>query len=226
MFHVLLHEVTTMQPSPWDDDSIETNDPAAPQSIQMNAPMAAQDPFSTQPVEMQQPMIMGTTAQMPAYGQQPLYIQQTPSSAAKVIGIILVIFGAFNLIGLIGVFGPQTDLTTGEEIIVSNSSRVLLGLNTFVSLVGFVLAGVWMTQYRRKGLHLALLTIGVTYLIGILTVAVGGNDGGFGEIMGDGAALGATAVLEGLCSGICGLIVAIPILSGANHGLDDSRLFG
>ena len=81
-------------------------------------------------------MIMGTTAQMPAYGQQPLYIQQTPSSAAKVIGIILVIFGAFNLIGLIGVFGPQTDLTTGEEIIVSNSSRVLLGLNTFVSLVG------------------------------------------------------------------------------------------
>ena len=215
-----------MQPSPWDDDSVKTNDPAAPQSIQMNAPMPAQDTFASEPVEMQQPMIMGAPSQQYGYGQQPLYIQQAPSSAAKVIGIILVIIGAFNLIGLIGVFGPQTDILTGEEIIVSNPSRILLGLNTLVSLVGFVLAGVWMTQYRRKGLHLALLTIVVTYLLGILTVAVGGNDGGLGNAMGDGAALGVTAVLEGLCSGICGLIVAIPILSGGNHGLDDSRLFG
>jgi len=66
----------------------------------------------------------------------------------------------------------------------------------------------------------------VTYLIGILTVGVGGNDGGIGTLLDDGAALGVTAVLTGVCSGICGLIVAIPLLSGGNHGLDDSKLFG
>jgi len=192
----------------------------------MNAPMSTQDPFSSQPVEMQQPMIMGTTAQMPAYGQQPLYIQQAPSSAAKIIGIILVIVGAFNLLGLLTAFGPQIDPFTGEEIIVSTSSQVLTAVNSLISLVGFVLAGVWMTQYRRKGLHLALLTIVVTYLIGVLTVGVGGNDGGIGTLLDDGAALGVTAVLTGVCSGICGLIVAIPLLSGGNHGLDDSKLFG
>lgn len=216
-----------MEPSPWDDDFVKANDPDAPQSIQMNAPMSAQNPFSAQPVEMQQPMIMGTTTHMPAYGQQPLYIQQNPSSAAKVIGVILVIFGAFNVLGLFAIFGPQTDPFTGEEIIVSTSSQILTAVNTLISLVGFVLAGVWMTQYRRKGLHLALLTIVVTYLIGVLTVGVGGNDGGFGELIGDeGAALGITAVVNGFCSGICGLIVAIPLLSGGNHGLDDSKLFG
>jgi len=215
-----------MQPSPWDDDYVKSNDSKAPQSVQMNAPMSTQDPFSSQPVEMQQPMIMGTTAQMPAYGQQPLYIQQAPSSAAKIIGIILVIVGAFNLLGLLTAFGPQIDPFTGEEIIVSTSSQVLTAVNSLISLVGFVLAGIWMTQYRRKGLHLALLTIVVTYLIGVLTVGVGGNDGGIGTLLDDGAALGVTAVLTGVCSGICGLIVAIPLLSGGNHGLDDSKLFG
>ena len=96
-----------MEPSPWDDDYVKANDSDAPKSIQMNAQMSAQDPSAAQPVAMQQPMIMGTTSQMPAYGQQPIIIQQAPYSAAKVIGVLVIIYAALNVLGeAIGIIFP------------------------------------------------------------------------------------------------------------------------
>ena len=82
-----------------------------------------------------------------------------------------------------------------------------------------------MTQYKKKGIHLALLVTFGSFLIGVASVGLGGPDGGIGGLIGEEAALVIRAVINGLCSGICALIIAIPLFSGGNQGLDDSKIF-
>ena len=59
-------------------------------------------------------------------------------------------------------------------------------------------------------------------MLGLATVLVGG-DGGLGNFLGDEAAFAFFAIVEGICSVICGLLVAIPLMNSA-QGLDNSSL--
>jgi hypothetical protein len=84
--------------------------------------------------------------------------------------------------------------------------------------------GSWMTQYKRKGIHLVLIGILVSYFVNILGVFLGG-DGGLGLLFeNESAVIAIFAVVQGICSVICGLLVAIPLMTSA-PGLDDSSLF-
>ena len=153
-------------------------------------------------------MLTGTT-QMPT--GQLIYLQP-PSSAAKVMGILLIIYGCLQALSLIGLFFEQVDPMTGET-----SALALNLISTFAGVAGFIAAGVFLTRYEKRGVWVALGVIGVQFVIGIAAFAAG-SDGGLGSMFGDGAAFGIFAGVSAFCSGICALIVAIPLMV-SNNGL-------
>ena len=94
-----------------------------------------------------------------------------------------------------------------------------------------------MTNYQRRGVQLVLITVLVGFIVASASTLV--LDDIMQEELDNGsmtqedydATQGFMAVLGGIviavsavCYGICGLIVAIPLMS-ANGGLDESSLF-
>ena len=95
-----------------------------------------------------------------------------------------------------------------------------------------------MTQYKKKGVTLSLSLIGVAAIIGVVMLAL--TPGMIDQIIEDEnlsddeaeQLRNATGLIAGIgmigivvCNGICGLIIAIPLMI-SNNGLDDSKLFG
>ena len=218
-----------MQPSPWDDDSVKTNDPAAPQSIQMNAPMPAQDTFTPQAVETQQPMIMGAPSQPYGYGQQPIIIQQTPSSAAKVIGILVIIYSSLSILG--EAFGT---LSPG-----GNGLTLALAAVNILAYGGMIFGGVQMVQYNRQGVY---IVVGAIALVAFSTIASFQIVLDYDQMLENGEITqeeydfisdedlgGAVSVIGTIgvviCNGICMAIVAIPLMI-ANNGFQTQKNYG
>ena len=230
-----------MQPNPWDDgEPMKADEPKVP--IQDSTIVGEVDiGTTTHNLEQSQrpdvivieaspqmatlaPIIVGLPQQMNAQmGQQIMYLQPQ-SSAPKVLGIFVIIWGAFAVLGTLTNFIPQHDPFTGELIVIPIAVLILGVINGI--LVGFtcILGGSWMTQYKRKGIHLVLIGIGVSFFIGLSSVLAGG-DGGLSEFIDNESAVFAFfAIIEGICSVVCGLLVAIPLMTSA-QGLDDSSLF-
>ena len=196
----------------------------------MSAPKNAPEPMivgpwddgMSTPQNAPEPMIVGLPQQMvQPMGQQIIYVQQ-PSSSPKILGIFVIIWGAISFLGLFALFLPQVDPLTGEEIVVPFIALALQAANSVLVAFTCVVGGYWMTEYQRRGIHLALLGIGLSFMLGLATVLVGG-DGGLGNFLGDEAAFAFFAIVEGICSVICGLLVAIPLMNSA-QGLDNSSL--
>ena len=159
-------------------------------------------------------MLTGTT-QMPT--GQLIYLQP-PSSAAKVIGILLIIYGVLSGIGILNLFVDPVDPLTGEIIDYPAAAKAMDGLSTVAGMVGFVAAGVFLTRYEKRGVWLAMGVIGAQFVLGMASFAAGTPDGGLGAMFGDGAAFGIWAGVSAFCSGLCALIVAIPLMV-SNNGL-------
>jgi len=196
-------------------------------------PWAGQQPDHKQQPEAvmmgnvsEQPSVLGQAGGMPG---QVIMVQQ-PSSAAKVIGVLVIISGCLGVIdGLTQIFSA-----------LSYSSMVIplvLALLSISMSAASVLGGYWMTNYERRGVQLVLITVLVGFIIASASTLVLGDimqeelDNGNMTKEDYDAAQGFMAVLGGIviavsavCYGICGLIVAIPLMS-ANGGLDDSSLF-
>ena len=214
-----------MQPNPWDDGEYTPNQVSNQESAvagdfnsgdvnhnqsEQSSPYQSQQPPPSQvlvgfPQQMNMPM-----------GQQVVFLQPKPSSP-KVIGIVLVIVGALSSLGLLTLLDP-VDPVTYEKIPLT--ALTAMTLNTLATTGGYILAGVWMTQYKKNGIYLALAVTLVSYILGLAGVALGGPNGGLDVFFEDDEVLGITAFVDGICSVICGLIIAIPLLSGGNNGLE------
>ena len=172
-------------------------------------------------------MLTGTT-QMPT--GQLIYLQP-PSSAAKVVGILVVIYGVlFGVIGsVLSLFG---NLQLGNStLIVFDVVALLIGLATLVG-------GVMLINYQRRGVMVLLLVIGLSTLVGLgqFTMVDDIYDQMLdeGEITQEeydalqevgGIVQGVGMVMVVFCNAICGLFVAIPLMV-SNNGFDESKLFG
>ena len=201
-----VRELRFMQPNPWDD-----GDPAPqnrPESVIVGLP--------------QQQLGSQMGQQM---GQQIIYYSEE-SSSPKVLGIFVIIWGAFSFLGIFTILLlPTEDPFTGEKLVVPLLPLVLGIINSLIVAFTCIVGGYWMTLYQRRGIHLVLLGIIVSFFIGLASILLGG-DGGLGEILGnEQAAIAINTIAQGICSVICGLIVAIPLMSSA-QGLDGSSLFG
>ena len=178
---------------------------------------------------MNQNTVLTGTAQMPT--GQLIYLQP-PSGAAKVIGIIMLIYGVvvglLTLISLLSVnLFPAEQLSVLYGVDESNTSKLIvflnisLGFSLFTS-IGYVLAGVWVKNFQRRGVMLALLLTLLEFFFSMAIVFV------FPEFMNEGfiAPGRGGLIVEGVFTSMfCGLIWAIPLMV-ANNGLDESKIFG
>ncbi len=202
-----------------------------PEQIQPD-PWGGQSPDHKQPEAVimgnvsEQPSVLGHGGGMPG---QFIMIQQ-PSGAAKVIGILVIILGCLGVMsGLMEIVGSLSYSSVVIPLIIA-----ILGL---AGSAASVLGGYWMTNYERRGVQLVLITVLVGFIAASASSFILGDllqeklDNGnmtqeeYDATQGFGAKLGGIMIaVSAVCYGICGLIIAIPLMS-ANGGLDDSSLF-
>ena len=136
------------------------------------------------------------------------------NQAAKVIGILVIIFGAMNLLGspfiLLSDIGA-TDINGNpisyptEYFVVSILSSIIIGFLT-------IFAGFQITKYKKIGIWLTFAAFAIGWISGIIVSSLQGDaidpDG-----LGLGAASGGFSGICGIfCYAICGIIVAIPLM--------------
>ena len=177
-------------------------------------------------VESQEILIDGQPAQISTgFGNQVIMLQP-PSSAAKVIGILLILWGALNSIFLLIAVAGWSNADIRAEQGIDFTGIALNLISGIISIGTSILGGIWMMNYQRKGVYLVLIGILIGFLFSIIlsftgSTDVAAQDTGLNESVVSSIAVGISAV----CSAVCGLIVAIPLMI-SNNGLDDSKLFG
>ncbi len=156
-------------------------------------------------------------------------IIEQPSSGPKIIGIFVMIWGALGILS--EVFSLGDNVSNGGMFIAFSVAN--LGIS-----VGFIVGGYMISNYEQRGIHLSLLMIIVSVLIGMAVLVL--MPGLIEEIVEEenlsseeeevlegemGLIAGIGMIFVIVCNGICGLIIAIPMMI-SNNGLDDSSLFG
>ena len=188
---------------------------------------------STQNEEIPSVMITGQPQTMAApqqmYGnQQQMIMLQQPSSAPKVIGIFVIIFGGLNVLGgLLGVFGGSLLADVEGQVGSDNTSSMMIILSSLIDIsfgAGFIYCGAQISNRRRIGIQIAWILIATTLIIGIIQSLFWSADLG---VEGADAALVNGMFIGGqvVCNTICGLLVAIPLMVN-NSMMDDSSLWG
>ena len=178
-------------------------------------------------------MIFGSPQQViidPLTGMpQNVIIIQEPSGGPKVVGILVILWGAFSILGELMNISDNFELGG----IFIGMSVVNMGIGA-----GFIAGGIMMTNYQKRGVHLSLVMIIVSAIVGIFVIMmmpdilddVAEEENLTAEEREDldeymGAIIGVGAIFVVVCNGICGLIIAIPLMI-SNNGLDNSSLFG
>ncbi|MGB0700789.1 MAG: hypothetical protein ACPGO6_07285, partial [Candidatus Poseidoniaceae archaeon] len=160
---------------------------------------------------------------------QDVIIIQQPSSGPKIIGIFIIIFGAITILGEVASLGDT--ISFGGLFLVFSAVNVIVG-------GGYIAGGYMIQAYQKRGVHLSLLILVVSTIVGVLMLTM--MPGLIDDIAEDegltdddreqleansGLIAGVGAIFIVICNGICGLIIAIPLMI-SNNGLDDSKLFG
>jgi len=211
--------------SPWGDVPDENQAKSEDTGAQGPQPISITDGFAP----MNQDTLLTGTTQMPT--GQLIYLQP-PSSAAKVVGILSVIYGfifgiSFNILSLFG----------SSEL--GSTAFIALDVVNIIAGGGMLIGGVMMINYQRRGIILLFCAIALTTLVGVAQISM--VDTAYDQMLeneditqeeydavqsvDDSVIAGIGIVILAFCNALCGLIVAIPLMV-SNNGLDDSKLFG
>tara|TARA_B100001559_G_scaffold101312_1_gene85036 strand:+ start:327 stop:878 length:552 start_codon:yes stop_codon:yes gene_type:complete len=159
---------------------------------------------------------------------QNIVIIQQESSAPKVVGILIIIYGALmgvlTLIAMLGVSlitDPDSDIYSKDVADSPTMMYVILGI-AVLCCIGQVVGGVFMNQKKKMGIHLVWVTILISFAADILMELtypdyIAAQAGAMSTSM--------NIAFTGVCSIICGVIVAIPLMV-TGSGMDDSSLIG
>lgn len=160
---------------------------------------------------------------------QDVIIIQQPSSGPKIIGILIIIFGAVTILGEVASIGDS--ISFGGLFLVASAVNVIVG-------GGFIAGGYMLQAYQKRGVHLSLLMLVISTIVGVILLTMMPDlidDIAVDEDLtleekeqleaNSGLLAGVGAIFVVICNGICGLIIAIPLMI-SNNGLDDSKLFG
>ena len=159
---------------------------------------------------------------------QNVIIIQQPSAGPKVVGILVIIWGVLSIL--------QEVYTIGETMSMGSVFIALTVLNLGIS-AGFIAGGAMITNYQMRGVQISLAMIVVSTIVGLAMFAL------MPDLLDDladeedltseereeldeygGLVMGVGAIFTVICNGICGLIIAIPLMI-SNNGLDKSSLF-
>lgn len=159
-------------------------------------------------------MITGTPQQISGTQHQMIMMQQ-PSSAPKVIGIFVIIWGALQI--LFGISGPFINDALSDVSQVDSSLNWFDYLLTAISILfglGFIYAGYAISERKKLGVHLAWGLIAVGLVINILVTIFGPMpEAPDGQELDESVYLGITIGGQLFCNAICGLMAAIPLMA-------------
>ena len=159
-------------------------------------------------------------------GDQGAYSQPTvmvgpKSSLPKVMGILMMIYGAImGLLSIIALLSIGMTLDSYEEMGIEVSSGFMYLESITAVVVNFVVAyaGYQVSNYQRSGVMMGLYAIGASLAVSLIGSVMYAD--AMAEMAGDsavGAAMGGIgAFFSVFCAAICGLLVALPILASAD----------
>ena len=157
---------------------------------------------------------------------QNVVIIQQESSAPKVVGILVIIYGAIlgvlTLIAMLGVSlitDRNSDIYSSDVADSPTMMYVILGI-ALLCCIGQVVGGIFMTQKKKMGVHLVWVTIIISFAADILMELT------YPDYIAAQAGSMSTSLniaFSGVCSVICGVIVAIPLMVSGS-GMDNSSL--
>ena len=209
---------------PWADEANETEAKSPDSATVAPEPVSIATGFAP----MNQGTMLTGTAQMPT--GQLIYLQP-PSGAAKVIGILVIVWGV-----LLGVLSNGLNLlfsvgVGSVQLIVFDVVNILLG-------VGTVVGGVMLMNYQRRGIFLLFTVLVLGAVVGAVQLntlvdydqmleegTITQDEYDALQNVDNGLVQGIGLIFIVFCNAMCGLFVAIPMMI-SNNGLDDSKLFG
>ena len=163
--------------------------------------------------------------------QQTVAYAPVKSQVPKIFGIFMMIYGV--IVGLFGIWGVfQTGGVISEY---ENAGIEISGLQTawfYISAIGSGLivtgavayGGYETFNYKRRGVMIGLGAVAFGFVLSLGDTAITGDivqqfldSTGEAEVEGLGALVAGVGVVVSLvCSAICGLLVAIPLLAAGN----------
>jgi|TARA_B100001094_G_scaffold60420_1_gene55939 membrane protease YdiL (CAAX protease family) len=159
-------------------------------------------------------MITGMPQQITGTQHQMIMMQQ-PSSAPKVIGIFVIIWGALQI--LLTISGPFINDAISGATQVDTTMQwydYLVSLISIVFGLGFIYAGYAISERQKLGVHLAwgLLAAGLVVSI-IVTIFGPMPEAPEGQEVNESAFIGIAIGGQLFCNAICGLMAAIPLMA-------------
>ena len=162
--------------------------------------------------------------------QQAVAYAPVKSQVPKIFGIFMMIYGVvFGLLGIIGVFGTGGVISDYENagIEISGLQTAWFYISAISGLIvsGAVAYGGYETyNYKKRGVMIGLGAVAFGFVLSLGDTAITGDiaqqlldSTGEAEVEGLGALIAGVGVVMSLvCSAICGLLVAIPLLASGN----------
>tara|TARA_Y100001935_G_scaffold200839_1_gene169179 strand:+ start:99 stop:692 length:594 start_codon:yes stop_codon:yes gene_type:complete len=161
-----------------------------------------------------------------AFGQNVVYVKQK-SQIPRVFGVLMMIYGVVvGLFGIVGVFGTGAVISDYENTGISVSGLqsawfYISAISSGLIVTGAVAYGGFETyNYKKRGVMIGLGAVAFGFLVSLGDIALTGDiveqyveSSGEGELEGIGALVaGVGVVMSIVCSAMCGLLVAIPLL--------------
>ena len=177
-------------------------------------------PSDTQLTGEPQPIIIDPNTGLP----QNVMIIQQESSAPQVIGILVIIYGAIGMMGAaLGILGSSFLASEIDEDVIDEyaTQLIIFSLLSGILSLATIISGVWINKKQKRGIHLAWVAIGVGFILSVVQQLIIPEELSDPSGLGQAVGIGFAAV----CNGICGLIVAIPLMISGS-GMDDSKLIG
>jgi hypothetical protein len=159
-------------------------------------------------------MITGTPQQLSGTQHQMILMQQ-PSSAPKVIGIFVIIWGGLQILSTIG--GAFINDILPEASQVDATMEWYDYLFTLLSIafgLGFIFAGNAISNRQKFGVHLTWILLSVGLVLGIVMAFFEPMpDAPDGQEVNKSLFLGIAIGGQLFCNAICGLLAAIPLMA-------------
>ena len=159
-------------------------------------------------------MITGMPQHMSGTQHQMILMQQ-PSSAPKVIGVFVIIWGGLQILSTISGAFINELLPEASQVDASMEwYDYLFSLLSIVFGLGFIYAGYAITNRQKFGVHLTWGLLSVGLVLGIIIAFLEPMpDAPDGQEVDKSIFLGLAIGGQLFCNAICGLLAAIPLMA-------------
>ena len=159
-------------------------------------------------------MITGTPQQISGTQHQMILMQQ-PSSAPKVIGVFVIIWGGLQILSTIGGAFINDILPEASQIDATMQwYDYLFSLLSIAFGLGFIYAGNAISNRQKFGVHLTWILLSVGLVLGIVMAFFEPMpDAPDGQEVNKSLFLGIAIGGQLFCNAICGLLAAIPLMA-------------